>query len=78
MSIELTSALLIVLGVVAVVGFFVLKRALKWAVRLALLFVAVVLMLAGAAAWAWYSYTDDAPARERNRNSAARPANRSR
>ena len=78
MSTGIIATLLIVLGVVAAVGFFVLKRALKWAVRLALLFVAVALLLAGAVAWAWYSYSGPAPAQERNRNAATRPANRGR
>ncbi len=81
MSLGIIGVLLLVLGIVAVVGFFVLKRALKWAVRLALLFVAIALMLAGAVAWAWYSYTsDDAPAQQqqRNRNAATQPANRKR
>jgi hypothetical protein len=78
MSIEITAALLVVLGVVAAVGFFVLKRALKWAVRLVLLFVAVMLMVAGAVAWLWHSYTAATPVPGGNRNAATRPANRGR
>ncbi|HEX8852199.1 MAG TPA: hypothetical protein VF754_01860 [Pyrinomonadaceae bacterium] len=68
------------LGVIAVVGFFVLKRVVRWAVRLFLLGVAVVLLLTGAVMWWWYAPADtQAPARQ-NRNGAAaatpRPANR--
>ena len=80
MSLSIIATLAIVLGVVAAVGFFVLKRVLRWAVRLFLLGVAVVLLLAGAVMWWWYAPADtQAPARQ-NRNGGAaatpRPANR--
>ncbi|HEX7174171.1 MAG TPA: hypothetical protein VF240_02640 [Pyrinomonadaceae bacterium] len=80
MSLSIIAILAIVLGVVAVVGFFVLKRVLRWAVRLFLLGVAVVLLLAGAVMWWWYAPAGgDAPARQ-NRNggggATTRPANR--
>ena len=79
MSLGIIATLAIVLGVVAAVGFFVLKRVLRWAVRLFLLGVAVVLLLAGAVMWWWYAPAGgDTPARQ-NRNGAAaapRPANR--
>ena len=78
MTLGIIATLAIVLGVVAAVGFFVLKRALRWAVRLFLLGVAVVLLLAGAVMWWWYAPAEgDAPARQnRNGGAAARPANR--
>jgi hypothetical protein len=79
MSLDIIATLAIVLGVVAAVGFFVLKRALRWAVRLFLLGVAVVLLLAGAVMWWWYAPAGggDTPARQnRNGGAATRPANR--
>ena len=79
MTLGIIATLAIVLGVVAAVGFFVLKRVLRWAVRLFLLGVAVVLLLAGAVMWWWYAPAGgDSPARQ-NRNggpAAPRPANR--
>jgi 4-amino-4-deoxy-L-arabinose transferase-like glycosyltransferase len=78
MTLGIIATLAIVLGVVAAVGFFVLKRALRWAVRLFLLGVAVVLLLAGAVMWWWYAPAGgDSPARpNRNGGAATRPANR--
>ena len=78
MTLGIIATLAIVLGVVAAVGFFVLKRALRWAVRLFLLGVAVVLLLAGAVMWWWYAPADSGgPARQnRNGGAATRPANR--
>jgi hypothetical protein len=78
MSLGVIATLAIVLGVIAAVGFFVLKRALRWALRLFLLGVAVVLLLAGAVMWWWYAPAGgDAPARHnRNGGAATRPANR--
>ena len=80
MTLGIIAVLAIVLGVVAAVGFFVLKRALRWAVRLVLLGVAVLLLLVGALLWWWYAPADGggAPARQNNRGGAgvrpARPA----
>ena len=78
MSLGIIATLAIVLGVVAAVGFFVLKRVLRWAVRLFLLGVAVVLLLAGAVMWWWYAPAErDSPARgNRNGGAATRHANR--
>jgi TRAP-type uncharacterized transport system fused permease subunit len=74
MTIGIIAVLAIVLGVVAAVGFFVLKRALRWAVRLFLLGAAVVLLLTGALMWWWYSPVEsDAPARQNRNGGAARP-----
>ena len=72
---------LIVVAIVAVLGFglffFVLKRLLRMAIRLALFGAIVVALLAGAAAWWWYAPLsgDSSNASNRNRNgSPARPA----
>jgi hypothetical protein len=79
MTLGIIAVLAIVLGVVAAVGFFVLKRALRWAVRLFLLGAAVVLLLAGALMWWWYSPVEsEGPARPNRNGGAARPARPSR
>ncbi len=67
---EITAVLVVVLLVVAGVAYFVMKRALKWAVRLALLGVLALLLLAGGVAWWWYSPAD-APSRPQPRNANA-------
>lgn len=67
------AAVLVVVGlVVAGVAYFFVKRAVKWAVRLALLGVLALLLLAGGVAYWWYSPEDaDAPA-PRNANAPGR------
>lgn len=70
---------LIAIIVVAVVGFglffFVLKRLLRMAVRLALFGAILVALLVGAAAWWWSSQTTLDGSANRNRNAnTARPA----
>ena len=68
---------IIVVAIIALVGFglffFVLKRLLRMAVRLALFGAILVALLAGAAAWWWYAPLGGSP----NRNAgggASRPA----
>ena len=51
----------VVLGVAAVVAFFVLKRVVKWAVRVALLVVALSLIGAGGLTWWLSSRSDEQP-----------------
>lgn len=67
---------IIVVAVIALVGFglffFVLKRLLRMAVRLALFGAILIALVAGAAAWWWYAPLGQAP--NRNAGGAARPA----
>ncbi len=62
----------------ALVGFghfyFVAKRVLRMAVRLALLGGVLFALLAGAVAWWWYDPLGPSDAGPANRNSASRPA----
>ena len=62
----------------ALVGFalfyFVAKRVLRIAIRLALLGAALFALLAGAVAWWWYDPLGPSDDRSPNRNSASRPA----
>jgi hypothetical protein len=82
MSLGIIAVLLLALGASAAAGFFVLKKMVKWAVRLALLCAGLALLLAGAVAWWWWQQAGTqerrAPSRQTNRGAAARPANRSR
>lgn len=79
MSLGIIAALLLLLGVAGAVGFFVLRRVVKWAVRLALLCAALALLLAGTVAWWWHaSYSPGTRARPSNRGAAATPARRAR
>ncbi|HEV3467729.1 MAG TPA: hypothetical protein VG148_00295 [Pyrinomonadaceae bacterium] len=70
-----------VIILVALVGFgvffFVVKRVLRMALRLAVVGALLFALLAGAAAWWWYDPLGDAPS-NRNRNGAARPARNAR
>ena len=52
--------------------FFVLKRVLKMAIRLAVVGALLLALLAGAFAWWWYAPLS-APTPSQNRNAAARP-----
>ena len=65
---------IIVVAVIALVGFglffFVLKRLLRMAVRLALFGAVLVGLLLAAAAWWWYAPLGGSP----NNRNAARPA----
>ena len=70
---------LIVIAIVAVLGFglffFVLKRVLRMAIRLALFGAVLVALVAGAAAWWWYApLSGDSPNRNRGGANTARPA----
>jgi multisubunit Na+/H+ antiporter MnhC subunit len=71
---------LIVVAIVAVLGFglffFVLKRLLRMAIRLALFGAVLLALVAGAAAWWWYApLGDSSNTSNRNRNgSPARPS----
>jgi hypothetical protein len=71
-----------VILVVALLGFavffFVVKRLLRMAIRLAVVGALLFALLAGAVAWWWYDpLGGDAPA-NRNRGGAARPARNAR
>lgn len=69
---EIAAALVVVLLVVAGVAYFFVKRAVKWAVRLALLGILALLLLAGGVAYWWHSPGDDAaPKRQPQRNANA-------
>lgn len=63
---------------VAVVGFglffFLVKRVLRMAVRLALVGALLFALLAGAVAWWWYDPLGSGPANRNGRPPAARPA----
>ncbi|MBC7930986.1 MAG: hypothetical protein H7Z38_10535, partial [Rubrivivax sp.] len=69
---------LIVIIVAAFVGFlaffFVLKRVLRMAIRLAVVGALLLALLAGAIAWWWYAPLDLMPDANRNRNAASRPS----
>ena len=64
--------------VVALVGFalfyFVAKRVLRLAIRLALVGGVLFALLAGAVAWWWYDPLGPSEDARPNRNSASRPA----
>ena len=55
------AAFAVVLGVAAVVAFFVLKRVVRWAVRLTLLVVALSLIGAGGLTWWLSSRSEEKP-----------------
>jgi protein-S-isoprenylcysteine O-methyltransferase Ste14 len=79
MTYGIIAAVAVALGLSAAVGFFVLKRVLRWAVRLLLLVAALVLLSAGALLLWWYSADEGRGPNRANRNgAAARPANRAR
>jgi hypothetical protein len=70
---------LVVIAVIALVGFwlflFVFKRALRMALRLAVLGAVVLALLAGAFAWWWYSSPSErTPPPRTNAPRQARPA----
>ena len=70
---------LVVIAVIALVGFwlflFVFKRVLRMALRLAVLGAIILALLAGAFAWWWYSSPSErAPAQNRNAPRQTRPA----
>ncbi|HVF56906.1 MAG TPA: hypothetical protein VM934_12205 [Pyrinomonadaceae bacterium] len=64
--------------IVAVVGFglffFVVKRMLRMAMRLALVGAVLFALLAGGVAWWWHSSGDSGGGASSNRNATARPA----
>ena len=69
---ELTT--IVIFAVVAFgIFFFVVKRVLRMAIRLALIGAILFALLAGAVAWWWYAPLGGGDA-SRNGNSAARPA----
>ncbi|MCA1592782.1 MAG: hypothetical protein LC754_09065 [Acidobacteria bacterium] len=72
MSTQLTAIVVAVIGFA--VFFFVVKRVLRMAIRLALVGAVLFALLAGAVAWWWYgaSLSDFSPTQ--NRNTATRPA----
>lgn len=53
--------------------FFVLKRLLRMAIRLAFVGALLLALLAGAAAWWWYAPLSGSTPSPQNRNAAARP-----
>ena len=63
--------------IIAVIGFavffFVLKRLLRMAIRLAVVGAVLLALLVGAAAWWWYAPFGGSDANQ-NRNAGARPA----
>lgn len=63
------AAVALALGVACLIAFFVLKRALKWAVRASILGAALALLAAGGGIWLWRASRNDAKPR--------RPAQRS-
>jgi len=71
MGLQLTAVLVAVVGFA--LFFFVVKRVLRMAIRLALVGAVLFALLAGAVAWWWYgaSLTDSSPTP--NRNTATRP-----
>jgi hypothetical protein len=70
----LTTAVTIAAALVGfVLFFFVLKRLLRMAIRLAFVGALLLALLAGAVAWWWYAPLS-APTPSQNRNAAARPA----
>ena len=69
---------LVVIAVIALVGFwlflFVFKRVLRMALRLAVLGAIILALLAGAFAWWWYAPSERTPPSNRNAPRQARPA----
>jgi heme/copper-type cytochrome/quinol oxidase subunit 4 len=68
----------VIIGIIVVVFalsvfLFIARRAMRWAIRLALLGIVVLALLAGALAW-WLYYGSSAPAKE-TRPAATRRAN---
>lgn len=70
----MTTAVIIAAALVGfLLFFFVLKRVLRMAIRLAFVGAMLLALLAGAFAWWWYApLSGSTPGR--NRNAAARPA----
>ncbi len=69
----MTSAIITVFAIVAFgLFFFVVKRVLRMAIRLALVGAILFALLVGAVAWWWYGPGESTPAQ--NRNAATRPA----
>jgi hypothetical protein len=70
---------LVIIIVIALVGFwlflFILKRVLRMAIRLAVVGALLLALLAGALAWWWY---DPLGGPKSNRNAPARPARNAR
>ena len=69
---EYASAITISLGVAAVIAFFILKRAVKWAIRLALLGAAALLFAGGGVAWWWNSRSEKEAKKPRPSNQEQR------
>ena len=70
---ELTT--IVIFAVVAFgIFFFVVKRVLRMAIRLALVGAILFALLAGAVAWWWYAPFGGASDANRDGNSSARPA----
>jgi hypothetical protein len=71
----MTTAIIIA---VALIGFwlffFVLKRVLRMAIRLAVVGALLLALLAGAGAWWWYAPAQSKPSQNRTPARAARPA----
>jgi len=69
---------LVVIAIIALVGFwlflFVFKRVLRMALRLAVLGAIILALLAGAFAWWWYSPSERTPTPKPNAPRQARPA----
>jgi hypothetical protein len=65
-------AVLIFAAVGFMLFFFVLKRVLRWAIRLAVFGAVLLALLVGAVAWWWYAPPDRTS--NQNRNTSARPA----
>jgi hypothetical protein len=69
----LTTAVIIAAALVGFwLFFFVLKRVLRMAIRLAFIGALLLALLAGAVAWWWYAPLGSTPSQ--NRNATARPA----
>ncbi len=69
-----TAAVIIFALVGFALFFFVAKRVLRMAIRLALVGGVLFALLAGAVAWWWYDPLGPSDDRSTNRNSASRPA----
>jgi hypothetical protein len=72
----------IIIGIIFVLGggwvfLFMAKRAVRWAIRLALLGIVVLALVVGGLAWWWYygSGSQSAPAVKETRPAATRRAN---
>lgn len=73
MGLQLTAIVVAVVGFA--VFFFVVKRVLRMAIRLAFVGALLFALLAGAVAWWWYGAAwRDNTSPSQNRNTAARPA----